>query len=1061
MAKKIANDKTTEKQFVFNNANVEEIIDKMSQGFSLPRYMNPWFKNQIGVRKAGCVYEWTKHEVDEFTKCALDIHYFANNYCKIKSEDGQVRQMKLRDYQYDVLDAYTKNRFTLNMSSRQTGKDQPLTSLLWTDAGPIKMGDVTIGTKIFDPNGELTEVIGIYPQGEKDIYEITLSDGMKVRCGYEHLWGVQDVNSNYKVLSLKEILDNGYLSKRGDYKYFIETTKPVNYSKKELIMDPYLLGLFIGDGCISQKKTSIATNDQEIVDYIKKFETDELKIINGAKFTYNFSKTKNAKFNYINKQLKELKLKFTVSHNKFIPKDYLYSSIEDRLELLRGIMDTDGSININSVIEYSTVSPQLADDVTELCQSLGIIVRRTIKNSNYTYKGEYKTGRLVYRLKLQLPNNYPHTIFKLTRKQSLVRNKKYDWGYRRGIANIKLISKEQTQCIEVNNESHLYLTDNYIPTHNTITAAITLLHYCIFNTNKGLMIVANKGDTVVEILDKIKNIYKLLPFFLKPGLINWNSKSMVFDNGCRIKSQARSKEPAIGFTIDFLYMDEFAHIPKNIITHYYKAAIPTVSSIKGSKIVITSTPNGANLFKDLVMGASVPDNHPERNMYKLIKVLWWQVPDGKFADGTNGTRLDAKLYPINDEFLKYNLTINETVKHFEQLGFKCVKEIETTDTGEKEYIRILHNPGISDIESIRQLKMYNTTILKLFSITSWHEQEVKLIGGDENFNQEYNCLFIAGSKRVLSANKAKILEDRQTKYEYKEIEQLSRLQFEYDQLRWAPDYIESERNNYYWIPCIDTSEGLAQDDSVMNIFRLAVRDADWLKENKIKTVYDAFYLKQQGIYNFNKIDPESELTELFYLLFFNYFNPERVKAVCETNGPGQLFMKSLPHVFEQNNNFGNYVFVRFLHKLEDKIRKIGNKITRGNKKTLVKKYIDAVESDKIYVDEMETLNQMDNFIKVETRSGDYTYKADSGHDDIVMTNVHAAAFLDTQDYKNICMQYYNELPTDIQNLIDGALNLNYNPDAISYKSVSNALSKSKNTTNRRHTNTSGTGRFNR
>lgn len=850
MTKKIATDKTAEKQFVFNNANIDEIIDKMSQGFSLPRYMNPWFKNQIGVRKSGCVYEWTKHEVDEFTKCALDIHYFANNYCKIKSEDGQVRQMKLRDYQYDVLDAYTKNRFTLNMSSRQTGK--------------------------------------------------------------------------------------------------------------------------------------------------------------------------------------------------------------------------------------------------------------------------------------------------------------------------------------------------------TITAAITLLHYCIFNTNKGLMIVANKGDTVVEILDKIKNIYKLLPFFLKPGLINWNSKSMVFDNGCRIKSQARSKEPAIGFTIDFLYMDEFAHIPKNIITHYYKAAIPTVSSIKGSKIVITSTPNGANLFKDLVMGASVPDNHPERNMYKLIKVLWWQVPDGKFADGTSGTRLDAKLYPINDEFLKYNLTVNEAILHFEQLGFKCVKEIETTDTGEKEYIRILHNPGISDIETIRTLKMYNTTILKLFSITSWHEQEVKLIGGDENFNQEYNCftgdtlittmdglkaikdvkvgdyvlthtnrfrrvlgtintpydgylnniytngnnrplkvtdehpirvcndganhnwinaenltlsdnlcypngmitpikkietqyyvgdvynleveidnsyvaegrvvhncLFIAGSKRVLSANKAKILEDRQIKYTHKEIEQLNRLQFDYDQLRWAPDYIEAERNNYYWIPCIDTSEGLAQDDSVMNIFRLAVRDAEWLKENKIKTVYDAFYLKQQGIYNYNKIDPESELPELFYLLFFNYFNPERVKAICETNGPGTLFMKSIPHVFEQNNNYGNYVFVRFLHKIEDKIRKIGNKITRGNKKTLVKKYIDAVESDKIYVDEMETLNQMDNFIKVETRSGDYTYKADSGHDDIVMTNVHAAAFLDTQDYKNICMQYYNELPSDIQNLIDSSLNLEYNPNAISYKAASNALSKSKNSSNKRYSSNNNVGRFNR
>lgn len=110
------------KRFVFTADNIDEIIDKKNMGFQLPRNMNPWFKNQTGVRKAGCVYGMTDDEIDEFTKCTVDIHYFANNYCKIKTEDGKVRQMKLRDYQYDVLSAYTKNRFTLNMSSRQTGK---------------------------------------------------------------------------------------------------------------------------------------------------------------------------------------------------------------------------------------------------------------------------------------------------------------------------------------------------------------------------------------------------------------------------------------------------------------------------------------------------------------------------------------------------------------------------------------------------------------------------------------------------------------------------------------------------------------------------------------------------------------------------------------------------------------------------------------------------------------------------------------------------------------------------------------------------------------------------
>lgn len=114
-------DKDKEKQFVFSAKNIDEIAEKKSMGIPVARHMNPWFKNQPGVRKAGCVYGWTNEELEEYYKCATDVVYFANNYCKIKTEDGQVRQMKLRDYQYDVLNTYTNNRFTINMSSRQTG----------------------------------------------------------------------------------------------------------------------------------------------------------------------------------------------------------------------------------------------------------------------------------------------------------------------------------------------------------------------------------------------------------------------------------------------------------------------------------------------------------------------------------------------------------------------------------------------------------------------------------------------------------------------------------------------------------------------------------------------------------------------------------------------------------------------------------------------------------------------------------------------------------------------------------------------------------------------------
>lgn len=692
---KIFNVNNIDKQFTFNAENIAELKEKQSQGFDIPRHMKYWYKGETDVRKAGCIYAWTQHELDEFTKCSLDIQYFANNYCKIKSDDGQIRQMKLRDYQYDVLDAYFKTNRCINCSSRQSGK--------------------------------------------------------------------------------------------------------------------------------------------------------------------------------------------------------------------------------------------------------------------------------------------------------------------------------------------------------TICASILILMFCSFNKNKNVMIVANKKDTVIEIIDKIKSIYKLLPFFMQQGIKSWNTTTIVFENGCRIKCQARSKSPAIGYTIDLLYMDEFAHIPSTIINPYYRAVYPTVSSIKGSKIIITSTPNGANLFKDLYTASSLPAGHPEKGPYKIIKVYWYQVPDGKFEDGTNGTRLDARLYYDYGDFKKYNIEHKDVKKYLDELGFKTAYDTAITDNGIENFIRILHEENKSDINIIRNLKYNKIELSRLFRIENWKEIEIKGIGGEENFNQEYGLQFLAGSKRVLSSIKAQELEKRLVRYNHIEIETLSkRLQFVYDELRFAPDYIEKDRNNFYWLTTIDVSEGLGQDDSVFNLFRLVARDREWLETNKIKNIWDAFYLKQTAIWNYNRLDHKSELGELFYLLHFEYLNPERCKVIVEYNGPGMAFLSSLSGLFGSVNNYGSFIFSRFKHSHNAEKKQIGIKLHK-NKKELVKAYIDAIEKDKVYVDEDQTLNQMDNFIKVETRSGDFTYKADSGHDDIVITNIYAAHFTETSDYRNMCMNYYNELSKEYQDLIQKAQDLNYNPGTFSLSGLSNLI----------------------
>lgn len=886
-------------RFVFTKENIEDIKEKMNLGFAMKRHMNPWFKNQIGVRKANCVYAFTDHELDEFTKCAIDIHYFANNYCKIKSEDGKIRQMKLRDYQYDILNVYTKNRFTINMSSRQTGKC---------------LSDEEYVYISFD-NGETSEIISI--KKLKDFLNINVD---------ETIIPEYDGNILNKIFYNKDVKDIKILTITG-----WSNLNEFNITNK---MPTYTL-TFENGNTITAADLHLLM-DENGWSSIDKFEVGD-KVVVGNKLQKVIKKTFN---------------------EELIP---LYD------------LSTDSG-------DFLTISKEYLD-------------------------------------------NNP-------------------------------------QDVNLNN-----FYENAVLSHNTITAAITLLHYCTFNTNKGCMIVANKGDTVIEIIDKIKNIYKQLPFFLQMGIINWNQKNIVFENGCRIKSQARSKEPAIGFAIDFLYMDEFAHIPPSIIRQYYRAAIPTVSSISGSKIIITSTPNGANLFKELVEGAQLPFGHPDKNMYTLIKVLWWQVPDGKFKDGTLGTRMDPRLYIDDFKMSKYKVKLNEVQDFLTEKGFKHELKSETTDNGEKYYIKILYERGKSEIDTIRTIKYTNNMSLQtIFDITNWKENEVKLIGGEENFNQEYNIQFVTGSNRVLSAQKAKDLDNRVKKYENRQIELLeNRLRFPYmDNLRFDPDFIERDRNNYYWFASIDTSEGLGQDDSVLNFFRLMVRSDEWLKNNKIRALHEAFYLKQTFVYSYNKLDPNKELTEIFYLLGFEYLNPDKLKVVLELNSAGTDFKNGLRWVYEGENNFGDYVFVRYKHNQKDKRKKIGLKVTR-NKNKLVKSYINSIETDTIYVDEETTISQMESFIKQETRtgSGNYTYKADSGPDDHVMTLVNLSSALDTIDFKNMCQSYFDELPTHTKDLINEALDLTIEGSANFYKTMSKNLNKIKNNRKSvgRFTSGRGSGRF--
>ena len=572
-------------------------------------------------------------------------------------------------------------------------------------------------------------------------------------------------------------------------------------------------------------------------------------------------------------------------------------------------------------------------------------------------------------------------------------------------------------------------------TGKTISAAITILHYNMFNVDKGTMIAANKASTVIEIIDKIKNIYKQLPYFLQAGIINWSNRTLSFDNGCRIKSEARTKEPSIGFTIDFLYMDEFAHVPKNIIEPYYRSIIPTVSSISNSKIIITSTPNGPNMFHKLWEGANLPKGSLGKNPYKPLKVMWYQVPG----------RLDTKVYLNELQMESFNITrdIFEEYLLTNNIFFE-IREEADEDGNIVEFYALQHDPD-KVLDDYRSLEINEHSLISFSSVTNWEEQQTALIGSKESFDQEYNLHFLVGSKRMLDAELLMNIQSTITPYNNVKIKELDeKLGFGYEEFLFTEnldDFNIDRAKEYFGIHTIDLSEGVGGDDSVINNLRCMPMTKDEINNVRNPTgIHDYFKLKQIGRYNFNKISVPL-LSKLYYVWAFDTLNPSNWKTILEANMFGGEFINQLPMLFNRNNNYGSFIMCKFKHRADAKESKIGIKVTAQNKNLLIKDFQDYTKKNQIQITDVDTFNQLNNFVKHEKETGHILYKAESGHDDIIMTTIHAAQFLKTQDWKIMCERVFNTLDRVMQDYITDTMN---NNRGSFNNSLSSLLKNSKN-----------------
>lgn len=353
------------------------------------------------------------------------------------------------------------------------GKALPVDEPVLTPKGWVPIGSLKVGDKVIGVNGKPTSVTGVFPQGVKKVFRATFSDGAAVRCCEDHLWAVNTPTRNWAgkkhhIKALKNI--EPIRDTNGWRQRFVPLVKPIDFDfKPYLRINPYLLGLWIGDGC--RKVPLITTMDEEIVEAIKTLKHPAVTVRTRGPnpgclaADYRMSVMRWG-VNPFSRDLKFYGLWEKYSYQRFIPKDYLFAPVPDRIALLQGLMDTDGYVDVDGHCSYDTSSPWLAKDFVDLARSLGATATCNFREN--AHKGHYN----IYL-------NFPVGVspFRLTRKleryTSSVKSKKPPT---RAFDSIHPEGEDECVCISVAAEDGLFVAKDFVVTHNTLLT-LSLLKY--------------------------------------------------------------------------------------------------------------------------------------------------------------------------------------------------------------------------------------------------------------------------------------------------------------------------------------------------------------------------------------------------------------------------------------------------------------------------------------------------------------------------------------------------------------------------------------------------------
>ena len=370
------------------------------------------------------------------------------------------------------------------MRGRAMPVDTPvLTPRGWRPIASLAVGDLVVGS-----DGLPTPVLGVYPQGEKDVYRVSAQDGASTLACGEHLWFVQtrhDRNRGVpgRVVETKSMIGN---LRQAHYRnYELPLVAPVEFEPQDVPLEPYALGLLLGDGCITLSSTpELTTADPELAEAVAAV-VPGVRVVHRQRYQYALrSDGTNAGLllrNPLSDGLEALGLAGTRSTTKFVPVSYLLNSSAVRLAVLQGLLDSDAGpvtqAGRTCRVQYSTCSERLRDDVLFLVRSLGGVATVRTRAAEGRPPGGTAQRPVhhcndAYVFDIRLPEGVQP--FRLRRKRDAYAA---TGGGRpmRFVDSIEPAGRAECVCISVGAQDSLYVTEDFLVTHNTLNDAFIIL----------------------------------------------------------------------------------------------------------------------------------------------------------------------------------------------------------------------------------------------------------------------------------------------------------------------------------------------------------------------------------------------------------------------------------------------------------------------------------------------------------------------------------------------------------------------------------------------------------